>query len=143
MVDKLGDKLMLCPVPNWQGSSNKAIPFLGVRVFFQAAKAKNAALASTFLNDTVMTTEFMGGMYKVDPRPSAWVESLATESSDPIVKAFGEYGKGGIPMPAVPQMDAVFADGGLGQYKIATGADPAATMTGAAESITKTNAALG
>ena len=140
---KLADKLMLCPVPPWQGSSNKAIPFLGVRVFFQAAKAKNAALASTFLNDEVMTTAFQDGMYKIDPRPSAWVESLATESSDPIVKAFGEYGKSGIPMPAVPQMDAVFAEGGLAQYKIATGADAQATMTSAADSIAKTNAALG
>jgi arabinogalactan oligomer/maltooligosaccharide transport system substrate-binding protein len=140
---KLGDKLMVCPVPPWQGSSNKAIPFLGVRAFFQAAKAKNAALASTFLNDEVMTTAFMDGMYKVDPRPSAWMESFATESSDPIVKALGEYGKAGIPMPAVPQMDAVFAEGGLAQYKIATGADPASTMTTAADAINKTNAALG
>jgi arabinogalactan oligomer/maltooligosaccharide transport system substrate-binding protein len=64
---KLADKLMLCPVPPWQGSSNKAIPFLGVRVFFQAAKDKNAALASTFLNDEVMTTAFQDGMYEIDP----------------------------------------------------------------------------
>jgi arabinogalactan oligomer/maltooligosaccharide transport system substrate-binding protein len=64
---KLADKLMLCPVPPWQGSSNKAIPFLGVRVFFQAAKDKNAALASTFLNDDVMTTAFQDGMYEIDP----------------------------------------------------------------------------
>ena len=27
-------------------------------------------------------------------------------------------------MPAVPQMDAVFADLGLAEYKVATGEDP-------------------
>lgn len=64
----LGDNLMVCPVPNWAGSSFHAQPFVGVRTFMQPAKAKNAVLASTFLNDEVMTTEFMDGMFAVDPR---------------------------------------------------------------------------
>src|SRR5262245_23412392 len=58
----LGDDLMVCPIPSWQGSEYKAQPFLGVRAFFQTAKAPNPTLASTFLNDEVMTTEFMDGM---------------------------------------------------------------------------------
>ena len=57
-----------------------------------------------------MTTEFMDGMYAVDPRPPAWLESLEKASSDPIVEAFGEYGKQGIPMPSFPEMGLCFTE---------------------------------
>lgn len=141
---KVGDaNLMTCPIPPWAGNANKAQPFIGVRVFFQTAKAKNAALAQTFLSDAVQTTEFMDGMFATDPRPSAWLESFQKESADPIVKAFGEYGQGGIPIPAIPQMDNVFVETGLAMKKIADGQDPAATLKVAADAINKKNATLG
>jgi len=41
----------------------------------------------------VMTTEFMDGMFAVDPRPPAWIESYDKAASDPYIKAFGDYGK--------------------------------------------------
>lgn len=141
--EALGDDLMVCPIPGWKGSENVAKPFLGVRVFFQTAKAKNPTLASTFLNDTVQTTEFMDGMFSVDPRPPAWLESFDKASADPFVKAFGEYGQQGEPMPSIPQMGNVFGDAGLSEYKIASGEDPKGTLTKAAASINKANADLG
>ena len=52
-------------------------------------------------------------MFAADPRPSAWLESFQKESADPIVKAFGEYGQGGLPIPAIPQMANVFVETGL------------------------------
>ena len=119
---------MVCPVPNWEGSEFVSQPFLGVRTFMQPAKAPNPLLASTFLNDAVMTTEFMDGMYSVDPRPPAWLESYEKAASDPIIKGFGDYGEAGIPMPAVPQMAALFDDLGLAQYKIASGEDPTSVL---------------
>jgi arabinogalactan oligomer/maltooligosaccharide transport system substrate-binding protein len=138
----LGDKLTVCPVPSWEGSEYTSQPFLGVRTFMQPAKAKNPLLASTFLNDAVMTTEFMDGMYSVDPRPPAWKESFDKAASDPFVKAFGEYGQAGIPMPAVPQMDNVFTDLGLAEFKILSGEDPATVLKQAGESINKANSEL-
>lgn len=141
--EALGDDLMVCPIPSWEGSEYESRPFLGVRVFFQTAKAKNPTLASTFLNDTVMTTEFMDGMYSVDPRPPAWNESYDKASTDPIIKAFGDYGKQGEPMPSIPQMGNVFGDAGLSEFKIASGEDPKSTLTKAAASIDKANAAIG
>ena len=122
-TEALGDDLMVCPIPNWEGSDNTAKPFLGVRTFFQTAKAKNPTLASTFLNDTVMTTEFMDGMYSVDPRPPAWLESFEKASSDPVIKAFGDYGATGEPMPNIQQMGNVFGDAGLAEYKVSSGED--------------------
>jgi arabinogalactan oligomer/maltooligosaccharide transport system substrate-binding protein len=141
--EALGDDLMVCPVPNWQGSEYTAQPFLGVRVFFQTAKAKNPTLASTFLNDEVMTTEFMDAMFAGDPRPPAWLESYDKASADPIVKAFGDYGATGAPMPNIPQMDNVWADTGLAEFKVASGQPSDATMTKAADAINKANANVG
>ena len=142
-LEALGDDLMVCPVPNWEGSENTSKPFLGVRAFFQTAKAKNPTLASTFLNDEVMTTEFMDAMFAVDPRPPAWLESYEKASADPIVKAFGDYGATGDPMPNLPQMANVFGDAGLAEYKVANGDDPTTTMEKAADSINKANANIG
>ena len=31
-----------------------------------------------------MTTEFMDGMFAVDPRPPAWLESFEKAAADPI-----------------------------------------------------------
>ncbi|WP_395728311.1 extracellular solute-binding protein [Nakamurella sp.] len=138
----LGDNLMVCPVPNWAGSSNVSQPFIGVRAFFQPNNAKNPVLASTFLSDEVQTTEFMDAMYAVDPRTPAWIPTLETASADAIVKAFGDYGKNGIPMPNIPQMSNVFEDWGLAEFQVASGADPTTTMTNAANSINQRNASL-
>ena len=139
--EALGDDLMVCPIPTWEGGKPSQ-PFIGVRTFMQTAKAKNPALAATFLQDAVMTTDFMDGMFAVDPRPPAWLESFDKAAADPIIKGFGEYGQGGIPTPSMAQMGAVWNDLGLAEYKIAGGADPESTMTKAADSINKTNAAI-
>lgn len=140
--EALGDDLMVCPVPNWEGSTAVSTPFLGVRAFMQPAKAKNPTLAATFLSDEVMTTEFMDGMYAVDPRLPAWLETLDKASSDPIVAAFGEYGKQGIPMPSFPEMSFFFEDLGLAEAKIARGeGKPEPTIVEAGESITTRSAA--
>ncbi len=138
-VKALGDNLLVCPIPTWKGDANKAQPFVGVRTFFMTAKAPDPVLASTFLSDEVQTTEFMDGMYKVDPRPSAWLESFQKESTDPIVKAFGEYGQQGIPIPNIPEMTPVWTEMGPAMYKITTGADPSATLKTAAAAVTKAN----
>ena len=138
----LGDNLVVCPIPDWEGSQYQSQPFLGVRVFFQPNNATNPVLASTFLSDEVQTTEFMDAMFAADPRPPAWVDSFNKASSDPYIKAFGEYGQNGLPMPSIPQMSNVFEDWGLAEFQVAGGADPTATMTAAANSINQRNASL-
>lgn len=143
--------LKVCPVPTYAadskynsgGSPSTSTPFIGVQTFFQTAKAKNAAIASTFLSDYVMTTEFMDAMYTADPRPPAWTESEAVAAADPNVKAFLDYGKQGIPQPAIPAMGSVWGDLGLAEFKIASGSDPTKTMESAGASIEKAIAASG
>lgn len=142
--EALGDDLMVCPVPNWANSEFKSQPFVGVQMFFQTQKAPNPVLASTFLNDEVMTTDFMDAMFAGDPRPPAWVESYTkAAAADPNIAAFGEYGANGAPMPANPEMASVWSDLGLAEYKVASGADPTSTMEAAGKSIQKAIAAQG
>jgi arabinogalactan oligomer/maltooligosaccharide transport system substrate-binding protein len=128
----------MCPIPTWKGGK-EAQPFVGVRTFFQTSKAPNPILASTFLSDEVQTTEFMDGMVAVDERPSAWNETETKQEQDPIIKAFVNYGKQGIPIPNIPQMTPVWTEMGTAQYKITTGADPASTLKTAAAGVNKAN----
>ena len=141
--EALGDKLMVCPVPNWEGSSNISQPFTGVQAIYQTAKAKNAAIAATFLSDYVETTEFMDAMYAQNPRPPVWIESATKVASDPLMGGFIEYGKQGYPMPAIPEMASVWGDMGLAEFKIASGDDPIATIEQAGDSIAKAIASAG
>ncbi len=128
---------VVCPVPN---GDSTAQPLIGVQTFFTPTKAKNALIAQTFLNDYVMTTEFMDSMYAADPRPPAWTESV-DKITDPITKGFIDFGKQGIPQPSVPQMPTVFEALGLAEFKVASGEDPTATMTAAGDTINKALAA--
>ena len=120
-----------CPVPNGDSTSQ---PFIGVQTFFIPTKAPNALIAQTFLNDYVMTTEFMDAMYAADPRPPAWTESAA-KITDPITKGFIDFGLQGIPQPSVPEMGSVWEALGLAQFKVATGEDPTKTMEEAGAAI--------
>ena len=120
---------MVCPVPNWEGSEFVSKPFLGVRTFFQPAKAKNPTLASTFLNDDG-DDHRVHGRHVLRRPAAAGVAGVVREGRQPIrsIKGFGDYGATGIPMPTIPQMGNVFADVGLAEYKIASGEDPTPTM---------------
>ena len=131
---------MVCPVPNWSDpgvAGAISTPFTGTQMVYQTAKAKNAAIAQTFLNDYVMTTEWMDAMYAQNPRPPAWIESADKAAADPNMKGFIDYGKQGVPMPAIPAMASVWGDLGLAEFKIASGEDPTKTIEAAAASISK------
>ena len=70
-------------------------------------------------------------LFSVGGRPPALTASFDKAASDPVVKAFGEIGADGVPMPAVPAMDAVWADWGATQLNLVKGkeSDPAAAWT--------------
>ena len=70
-------------------------------------------------------------LFKIGGRPPALKASFEKAASDPVVKAFGDIGADGVPMPAVPAMDAVWADWGATELNLIKGkeADPAAAWT--------------
>ncbi len=83
-------------------------PFLGVQGFMVNAFSDNKALATAFLTEFVATSDVMYEMYERDGRAPAHKAALA-RVSDERVSAFGEAGREGLPMPAIPEMSAVWS----------------------------------
>lgn len=89
------------------GPAGEGRPFLGVQGFMVSAFSDDPLLAQTFLLEFVATEETMRELYEVGARASAFLPVLeATE--DPDLAAFGEAGRNGLPMPAIPEMSAVW-----------------------------------
>ncbi|MGH1562439.1 sugar ABC transporter substrate-binding protein [Mumia sp. DW29H23] len=123
-MQKAGLNIAIDPIPT--GGSEAATPFIGVNGFFISAKATNALAASEFVLNYLSTEEAQDALFAQGGRPPALKASFEMAASDPIVAAFGEIGKSGAPMPAIPQMDAVWADWGATELDIIKGkVDPA------------------
>lgn len=82
-------------------------PFLGVQGFMVSAFSENQALATAFLTEFVATTDVMFEIYEQGGRPPAHVGALELVADERLA-AFGEAGIEGLPMPAIPEMSAVW-----------------------------------
>lgn len=113
-----------------------AQPFIGVNGFFISAKSANALATSEFVTNYLSTEAAQDSMYKAGGRPPALKASFDKAATDPIVEAFGKIGATGVPMPAIPEMSAVWADWGATELSIIKGeVDPAEAWTKMAASI--------
>jgi len=86
-------------------------PFVGVQGFMVSAFGKNKLLAQTFLNEYLATDEAMQALYEAVPNGPAWVP-LRETLVDADLQVFAESAGDGEPMPAIPQMSAVWEDWG-------------------------------
>ena len=86
-----------------------ARPFVGVQGFMVNAFSPNKLLAQTFVTEYIATDETMQAMFDADPRPSTW-GPVADGIEDPVVQGFIANAANGDPMPAIPQMSAVWTD---------------------------------
>ena len=117
-----GIDVSVLPVPSAGGQP--AAPFLGVQGVYLSAKSENALVANQFL-DYMASAEAQDKLYELGGRQPALTES-ADKVDDEILKGFAEAGKDGQPMPAIPQMGAVWTFWGGAQISIIDGkADPA------------------
>ncbi|WP_323959482.1 extracellular solute-binding protein [Arthrobacter sp. JZ12] len=98
-----------------------AQPFIGVNGYFISAQSSNALAANEFVVNYLTTEEAQDAMFEVGGRPPALTASFEKAASDPIVEAFGEIGANGVPMPSVPEMQAVWADWGSTQLALIKG----------------------
>jgi maltose-binding protein MalE len=83
-------------------------PFLGVQGFMINAFSENALLAQALLTEFVATEEAMLQLYEVGNRPSS-LQSVLALTDDVDLKAMGEAGASGIPMPNIPEMGSVWS----------------------------------
>ncbi|MFD5278436.1 extracellular solute-binding protein [Pseudarthrobacter sp. NPDC058362] len=134
-VKKAGIDYAISPVPGFAGMK-PAQPFTGVQSFYVASKGKNKSFAETFVQAVASQKETQRALYEavfIPPANASLIEEVA--KNNPETKIAADAAAVGIPMPALPQMAAVWAPLGQAEAAIAGGADPTATMTQAGKTI--------
>jgi arabinogalactan oligomer / maltooligosaccharide transport system substrate-binding protein len=109
---KSGIKYGIAPLPKMDV---QPAPFVGAQGFMVSAFAKNKDVAKAFLTEFIASDGTMEQIYKDDPRIPAWkpMQAKVSASSDPNdqdIAAFATSAASGQPMPAIPQMSAVWTD---------------------------------
>jgi maltose/maltodextrin transport system substrate-binding protein/arabinogalactan oligomer/maltooligosaccharide transport system substrate-binding protein len=94
----------VAPIPTMEQTPR---PFVGVQGMMVSAFAPNMLLAQTFLTEFIATDEGMAALFEADPRLPVWLP-LAATVDDPHIMAFMESAADGDPMPAIPEMAAVW-----------------------------------
>ncbi|MFN2135750.1 MAG: extracellular solute-binding protein [Candidatus Promineifilaceae bacterium] len=130
--EEAGINFAVDPVP--AGPAGPGAPFLGAQGFLVNAQGDNVLLAQTFLTELVATDEVMDQLFELDPRIPAWIPTLE-KVDNPYLAAFGVAGENAQPMPAIPQMGAVWGSWQDGLQLILNDEPVEETLTNAANQI--------
>jgi arabinogalactan oligomer / maltooligosaccharide transport system substrate-binding protein len=121
------------PIPPVDGGTPNV--FVGVQGFMISSFSENVDLAKTFLLDYLNTEDLQLALYDAGGRPPAMASAFEQVSSDPIIEGFGLAGQQGAPLPAIPEMSAVWDNWTDAYNLIFTGTDPTEAFTNAATTI--------
>lgn len=121
------------PMPVAEGGSEVSQPFAGGQGFVISAFSDQPLEAETFLLDFVASADFMQAIFDQGGRPPAFVD--VDTSADPNVELFNIAGENAIPMPAIPEMGAVWGATDAALTSISLGEDPTVAMNTAAEGV--------
>ncbi|RSN05135.1 maltose ABC transporter substrate-binding protein [Nonomuraea sp. WAC 01424] len=134
-VKKGGISYDITPVPAFK-DGKPATPFVGVQSFFVAAKGKSKALAQEFVANYVTNKDVAKALYEADPRPPALTAALQeVQATDPDALKFMDAGKNGMPMPAIPEMAAIWEPFGIAETAVVKGGDAAKAAAAAQKAI--------
>lgn len=117
-MTELGMDFTVLPVPSAGGEPSQ--PFVGVQGIFISAKTKNPVLANQFVTGFLTTEEAQDMLYDSSQRSPALTAS-ADKVTDPVIAGFNEAGAAGAPMPAIPEMSAVWGFWGTTEAQIIDG----------------------
>ena len=135
VIQKAGIKFRVVQVPP---IAKPAVPFLGVNGFMvtKYATTHNVdSAAKDLVTNFFSKPDAQKALAAAGGRAPA---NIKAKSADPILAQFGAAGKGGVPMPNIPQMSSVWSDLGAAWVRSTKGAGamPAArSFKGAARSI--------
>ncbi|MDA2813452.1 maltose ABC transporter substrate-binding protein [Nocardiopsis sp. RSe5-2] len=136
-IKDAGVDYAISPVPGFEGM-DEARPFLGVQSFFVASGGENKVLAEEFIVNNVAQPELATALYEADPRPPALLEVFeAAEADDPDLSAMMEAAEQAEPMPAIPEMSAIWDPFGKAQAAVIGGEDPAGAVSSAEKAISE------
>ncbi|MGA3487092.1 extracellular solute-binding protein [Micromonosporaceae bacterium DT55] len=113
-----------------------ARPFIGAQAFYVASKGANKALAQEFVTNYTTSTEVAVALYNAEARPPALTAALdQVKGADPDLAKFQAAGAEGDPLPAIPEMAAIWDPFGKAEAAIVGGADVKGAVDAAAKSI--------
>ncbi len=121
------------PLPGSEAGLEVGAPFAGGQGFVISAFSDKQLLAETFLLDFVATADFMQVIFDQGGRPPAF--TAVDTSADPNIESFVAAGATSIPMPAIPEMGAVWAASDQALTSISLGGDAAEAYNTAVGSI--------
>ncbi|HSM58206.1 MAG TPA: maltose ABC transporter substrate-binding protein [Candidatus Sulfomarinibacteraceae bacterium] len=122
-------------VANIPAGTEEARPFVGVQGFMINAFSEQQLLANIFLTEFVATENVMQQLFETGDRPVAY-EPVFNAIDDPDIAAFAAAGENGLPMPAIPEMSAVWSSWGDAQQLVITQeSEPEDAFGNAAEQI--------
>jgi maltose-binding protein MalE len=136
-LKKSGLKFQIIQIPKIRSA---AVPFLGVQGFLVTKYADAhgvGSLAQDFVANYISTADAQAQLANTSGRWPANTQAGA-KFSDPVLAQFGKAGKGGVPMPNIPQMNSVWTDLGQAWVRSTKGAGAAkasASFTAAARAI--------
>jgi len=123
-MQEAGIDFTVLPVPSAGGQPSQ--PFVGVSGIFISSKSKNPVLANDFVVNYLTTEEAQDLLYETSKRSPA-LKASAEKVTDPIIAGFNAAGAEGAPMPAIPEMSAVWGFWGTTEAQIIDGqVDPIA-----------------
>ncbi|MGI5118467.1 sugar ABC transporter substrate-binding protein [Marinactinospora thermotolerans] len=135
-VKTAGIDYEISAIPGFE-DGEEARPFVGVQTFYVAAGGANKVLAQEFVTNYVTDPELAIALYEEDPRPPALTAALEQVSqSDPDLAKVTEAGANGDPLPAIPQMAAIWDPFGKAEAAVISGEDPEEAVTAAGKAIT-------
>lgn len=132
-VKKSGMDYAVQPIPGFAGNE-PAAPFMGAQAFMVASNAQNAAFAQEFVTVGVNSEEAMQTLFEGGNLPPAML-AIQEDLTDEDVAVFAEAANQGQPMPAIPEMAAVWEPLGKAYAAIVGGANPKKTINDAGKTI--------
>lgn len=116
-MQEAGIDFTVLPIPSAGGEP--ARPFVGVQGVFVSAKTKNPVLANEFVKymGTEEAQDLLYGSSKRSPALTASAEKV----DDPVIAGFAAAAAEGVPMPAIPEMSAVWNFWGTTEAQIIDG----------------------
>lgn len=121
------------PLPGAEGGLEVGAPFAGGQGFVISAFSDKQLEAETFLLDFVGTLEFQQAIFDQGRRPAAFIG--VDTSADVNIEAFSAAGANAIPMPAIPEMAAVWGASDAALTSISTGGNYVEALNGAVAQI--------
>ncbi len=118
-VEAAGMDVSVLPVP--PAGDEEARPFVGVQAFFVNANAQNPMAAQDFAANYLTRPEAQTAMYESTGRPPASQVAVDRMQGDPLRSAYAEIAETGLPMPAIPEMGAVWSFWGTTQNAVVDG----------------------